>query len=104
IDARLSGMATWLKVDNCRAMQRGARDVTRTIKTQHDRCLPAPPPFSAMVREAAADWPADLFRIRGLPDATELELLVDFRSHPFAHARGPDRHRHRAGNALHPPC
>ena len=79
-------------------------NVTRRIKTRHDRCLPAAQPFSAMVGEAATDWPAGLFRVRGLSNATELELLVDVRSHPYAHARGPDRHRHRAGDALHSPC
>ena len=72
--------------------------------SQHDQCLPAAQPLSAMVRVAAADRPIHLFRVRCLSDATKPELLVDVRSHPFTYAWGSAGHRHRAGNALHPPC
>ena len=39
--------------------------------------------------------------VRRLSDAAEPELLVDLRRHPHLHAGGADRHRHRAGDALH---
>ena len=38
------------------------------------------------------------------PDAEEPQLLVDLRRHPGRHAGGADRHRHRAGHALHAAC
>ena len=53
---------------------------------------------------AAADRGADLFLLHRLPDAAQPELLVDLRRHPRLHAGGADRHRHRAGDALHAAC
>ena len=50
---------------------------------------------------AAADRRAGLFVLRRLPDAAQPELLVDVRRHPHLHAGRADRHRHRAGDALH---
>src|SRR6266852_960087 len=79
-------------------------NVTCRIRKQNDQSLPTARSFSAVAGEAPADRPVDLFRVRGLSDPTEFELLVDFRSHPYADARGPARHGHRAGNALNPPC
>ena len=38
------------------------------------------------------------------PVAAQPELLVDLRRHPRLHARRADRHRHRAGHALHAAC
>ena len=57
-----------------------------------------------MVREAAADFRLDAFLFHRLSDAAQSELLVDLRRHPLDDARGADRHRHRAGDALHPAC
>ncbi len=39
--------------------------------------------------------------VRRLSDAAQPQLLVDLRRHPDLHAGGADRHRHRAGDALH---
>ena len=36
------------------------------------------------------------------PTPEEPQLLVDLRRYPRGHAGDPDRHRHRAGDALHP--
>ena len=57
-----------------------------------------------MVRGAPADRRADPFLLRRLSDAEEPELLVDLRRDPVVHARRADRHRHRAGDALHAAC
>ena len=57
-----------------------------------------------MVREAVADRRPDSFLVRRLSDAAQPELLVDLRRHPRLHARRADRHRHRAGDALHAAC
>ena len=53
---------------------------------------------------AAADRRPRLFVVRRLSDAAQPELLVDVRRHPHLHARRADRHRHRAGDALHAAC
>ena len=42
-------------------------------------------------------------QLRRLPDAEEPELLVDLRRHPGVLPGHPDRHRHRAGDALRAP-
>src|SRR5262245_29931943 len=52
----------------------------------------------------AADRRTRLLLLRGLSDPAQPELLVDVRRHPDLHARRADRHRHRAGDALHAAC
>ena len=60
--------------------------------------------FHAMARDAAADRRPDPFFLRRLSDAAQPELLVDLRRHSRVHAGRADRHRHRAGDALHAAC
>ena len=50
----------------------------------------------------AADRRAGLLLLRRLSGSAQPELLVDVRRHPRLHAGPADRHRHRAGDALHP--
>src|SRR6059058_4638018 len=50
---------------------------------------------------AAAHRRIGLLFVRCLPDAAQPELLVGIRRHPHVHAQRADRHRDRAGNALH---
>ena len=58
-------------------------------------------PVDAVAGTAAADREPRPFVLRRLSDAAQFELLVDVRRHPHLHARRADRHRHRAGDALH---
>ena len=53
---------------------------------------------------AAADRGADLLLLHRLPGPAQPELLVDLRRHPRLHAGDADRHRRRAGDALHAAC
>ena len=53
---------------------------------------------------APADRQPRLFVVHRLSDAAQFELLVDVRRHPDFHARRADRHRRRAGDALHAAC
>ena len=86
-------------------------DPNRLSETSHSRFnhertldLPTAEQGSAMARETAADrWPGSFF-FRGLSGAAQPELSVDVRRHPRVHARRADRHRHRAGDALHAAC
>ena len=57
-----------------------------------------------MVRAAAADREPRLLLLHRLSDPAQPELLVDVRRHSDLHARRADRHRHRAGDALHAAC
>src|SRR5580693_3275191 len=53
---------------------------------------------------AAADREPRLLLLRRLSDPAQPELLVDVRRHSDLHARRADRHRRRAGDALHAAC
>ena len=46
----------------------------------------------------------DSFFVRRVSDAAQPELPVDLRRHSRIHAGCADRHRHRAGDALHAAC
>ena len=53
---------------------------------------------------AAADCGAGLLLLHRLPGSAQPELLVDLRRHPRVPAGDADRHRRRAGDALHAAC
>ncbi len=63
--------------------------------------LPAARPPHEVVGGAAAARRPHPFLVRRVPDAAQPELLVDLRRHSHLHARGADRDRRRAGDALH---
>src|SRR5260370_218293 len=55
-------------------------------------------------RTPSADPGTRPFLVRGLPDATQPELLVDLRRHPFNDARAADPDWCDPGDALHAAC
>jgi Rieske Fe-S protein len=94
-----------------RALSAADVDVSKVPLGSEIRVLIGGQPFfirhRTSPREIASAKAGDTAQLRDPAtddDAEEPQLLVDVRRHPRLHAGCADRHRHRAGDALHAAC